>query len=737
MIEAICCNMDIQFLGSGPSTKAVIYYITDYITKAQLKTHVAYAALALAVQKLENVGSTDLQDMPTLRAKKLLQKCAYSMISHQELSGQQVSSYLMDLEDHYTSHYFQPLYWSGYERLVNQTLPISNPVSNSNNDSNETDIDHESNDTTGDFEPLPTNCATFLPNSENSLQDNIEHNYSEADIEEVIVTTTQGELEMRTSAIQDYLLRGESLKSLSLWEYTLLIQKISKKHAHYHDNNLEDPISIQMTTIEDNKWIRPKYQFDTTHPNSNTHIQQLWHPQQRPLSTPIGPSLPRRDKPDDYEKYCRLMLILLKPWTTPSDLLCGCSNFADAFQTFIHNNNHWKPLLNNMQLLHECRDNRDDHFESRSRLRTSYQQSGTQGSTTHEDDDFESDDIAEINQELLNHLVSIDDSRSIHLSQSRTAINQSVEEARLQGLFRITKDIRDGPLESDQAGHLADTTTMLAEESWRTEYENQKRLWKAKIVDNQKTGEDEQLENKRVSSNRDNIITSIVNSTEPSNQMAMPQKKDHETIKDTTHLNHILSMYTLNEMQGHAFKIIAEHSLAQDTHQLRMHIAGSGGTGKSRVIDALQEFFQLQDQSYRLRLTSFTGVAAKNINGMTLHSALNLGKHKKWSDKKKGEIIAMWRRVDYLIIDEVSMIGCKLLLEIHEVLCEAKENTNLFGGINIIFVGDFAQLPPVGDVRLYSHIKQNQIGTVTGQKNVFGRLLWLSVDKVIILHENV
>jgi len=73
-----------------------------------------------------------------------------------------------------------------------------------------------------------------------------------------------------------------------------------------------------------------------------------------------------------------------------------------------------------MQLLHECRDNHDDHFESQSRLRTTYRQSGTQGSTTHEDDDFESDDIAE---ELLNHLVSIDDSRSIHLSQSQTAIN--------------------------------------------------------------------------------------------------------------------------------------------------------------------------------------------------------------------------------------------------------------------------------------------------------------------------
>ena len=79
IIELLRCNMDIQFLGSGPSTKAVIYYITDYITKAQLKTHVAYTALALAVQKLEQTVPTD--DLPMIRAKKLLQKCAFSMIA--------------------------------------------------------------------------------------------------------------------------------------------------------------------------------------------------------------------------------------------------------------------------------------------------------------------------------------------------------------------------------------------------------------------------------------------------------------------------------------------------------------------------------------------------------------------------------------------------------------------------------------------------------------------------------
>ena len=108
ILEAVRCNMDIKFIGSGASAKAILYYITDYITKSQLKAHVAYAALDLAVRKL---GEYDPQeDDLTIRAKVLLWKCAYAMISHQELSAQQVCSYLMDFEDHFTSHKYNNLY---------------------------------------------------------------------------------------------------------------------------------------------------------------------------------------------------------------------------------------------------------------------------------------------------------------------------------------------------------------------------------------------------------------------------------------------------------------------------------------------------------------------------------------------------------------------------------------------------------------------------------------------------
>lgn len=133
ILEAVRCNMDIKFIGSGASAasaKAILYYITDYVTKFQLKAHVAYAALELAVNKL---GEYDPQeDDFTYRAKRLLQKCAYAMISHQEFSTQQVCSYLMDYEDHFTSHKFRNLYWTSFKKWLNDEDPAPECYSTSN-----------------------------------------------------------------------------------------------------------------------------------------------------------------------------------------------------------------------------------------------------------------------------------------------------------------------------------------------------------------------------------------------------------------------------------------------------------------------------------------------------------------------------------------------------------------------------------------------------------------------------
>jgi ATP-dependent exoDNAse (exonuclease V) alpha subunit len=167
---------------------------------------------------------------------------------------------------------------------------------------------------------------------------------------------------------------------------------------------------------------------------------------------------------------------------------------------------------------------------------------------------------------------------------------------------------------------------------------------------------------------------------------------------------------------------------------LRLYLGGPGGTGKSRVIAALNEYFNAHGEAQRLRLASFTGIAAKNINGTTLHTALTLNQgQKNWKvkGKMKTDLIAMWLGVDYLFVDEVSMTGCKLLLQIHEALVDAKGCTEPFDGISVIFAGDFAQLPPVSQTKIFSQTKS------TKEAVVFRQLLWRSITTVVMLTEQM
>ncbi|KIK53153.1 hypothetical protein GYMLUDRAFT_146703, partial [Collybiopsis luxurians FD-317 M1] len=83
----------------------------------------------------------------------------------------------------------------------------------------------------------------------------------------------------------------------------------------------------------------------------------------RTVPVPIGPALPRRDREIVYERYSRLMLIFFKPWRSPSDLREDNQSWSQAFEAFIKTqcDVQTRKIINNMQLLHECRDSRDDH----------------------------------------------------------------------------------------------------------------------------------------------------------------------------------------------------------------------------------------------------------------------------------------------------------------------------------------------------------------------------------------
>ena len=133
------------------------------------------------------------------------------------------------------------------------------------------------------------------------------------------------------------------------------------------------------------------------------------------------------------------------------------------------------------------------------------------------------------------------------------------------------------------------------------------------------------------------------------------------------------------------------------------------------------------------------GITACNVSGMTFHAALGIGKHtlSRTMLSASHDLIAAWEGVDFLFVDEVSMISCHFLCMISKRLSLAKGDPGSFGGINMIFAGDFAQLSPVAETRLYTKINTHNVaGTVQGQRILFGKILWLSVSIIVILMRN-
>ena len=103
-----------------------------------------------------------------------------------------------------------------------------------------------------------------------------------------------------------------------------------------------------------------------------------------------------------------------------------------------------------------------------------------------------------------------------------------------------------------------------------------------------------------------------------------------------------------------------------------------------------------------------TGVAARNVEGLTAHSAfrlpvekLNLGHLNKLKGRYLEDKKRQWKNINWVVVDEVSMISYETLRRIHLRLCEYKQSEELFGGVNVILIGDLLQLDPVRGHPIY------------------------------------
>ncbi len=150
-----------------------------------------------------------------------------------------------------------------------------------------------------------------------------------------------------------------------------------------------------------------------------------------------------------------------------------------------------------------------------------------------------------------------------------------------------------------------------------------------------------------------------------------------------------------NEIFDLAYRFITET-------QESIFLTGKAGTGKTTFLKYLREH-----SSKNMIVAAPTGVAAINAGGVTLHSLFQLPLHPFLpTENNKQELLSkiryqkqriqLLRKMELLVIDEVSMVRCDVLDAIDAILRSVRRNHSAaFGGVQVLFIGDLFQLPPV------------------------------------------
>ena len=198
----------------------------------------------------------------------------------------------------------------------------------------------------------------------------------------------------------------------------------------------------------------------------------------------------------------------------------------------------------------------------------------------------------------------------------------------------------------------------------------------------------------------------------PRNENKRADQLANEAMDRKQDMNNIMSTWVNNEPKIERkpqftddieFTPSQQKAIDKFINKENIFITGPGGSGKSAVIRKIVE--HADKTGIRYQVCGLTGCASVLLKcgAKTLHSwsGIGLGKgaieivsHKVAANKYKRN---NWRNVDLLIIDEVSMMSEHLIELLDMTAKKCRKNNRLFGGLQVIFSGDFYQLAPVGD----------------------------------------
>ena len=736
------CNTDVTSLLSGTSIKAVISYVTDYITKPTLKTHQIFSSAYDVFQKNSEMigGNQDMEDA----ARKLLLKIVNALTAKMEIGSPLACLYLLDNPDHYTSHEFAVCWWRNY---------VSQIMAESSSDINEFDAqnfrkkDHESEyssdddedmyvasdsetDVTREYEQMDVDSEDDslhenLIGSGDEINEHIDETDDERGGEDKVVLGLEDGQYIPKSYVDDYKYRPIKYEDYTLFRW-IQCQRIKKRSAKAV--KIFEERVINGETAPNHKGTKffpflPDHPLYLTHEATCDDIKS-----ETVVPNFLGGSLPRADQ-GDREFYCATMLTIFKPWRNASQLKMVHQNWDDAFTSYSFPERE-SELISNLNLRYECHDARDDfHAEMTKKV--------NEARRTHnlEEDDYESSDSDEDDYAQPVDVFGLE----IVGKNTKSHRDQMSEmESILKRVGWTSEDRKEG---RPRVPDIASPDTHRTPGMWKSEVDRMKKeVGKAK------------RENLDVNSGLK------VNSTDAMNTVDKVQlihasyfRNNYKTKKAEINaiLNDVVTSYRLNEAQERAFRIVAHHASTTRPLQLKMLLNGMAGTGKTQVIRALMEMFRRKGESHRFLVLGPTGTSAALLNGSTYHSALGIrimsAKDTGMGDGNSITVLAdvteRLSGVDYIFLDEISMVACHELYAISAQLSTVTKVFDLpFGGINMIFAGDFAQLPPTTGVSLYNNSVAGRLNvdmSVRQQENTIGKMLWQQVTTVVILKENM
>ncbi|KAJ6562188.1 hypothetical protein B0H19DRAFT_942776, partial [Mycena capillaripes] len=348
------CNTDVTSMLSGTAVKAVVSYVSDYISKLSLKSYQMFASMYDVFEKeSEMIGGT-ARDKDN--ARHMMRKMVNSMSAKMEIGSPMASLYLLGNPDHYTSHKYVPFAWRSYVQFVR---------------------------------------SFWIEDVQNDGADE----YGRDDEERIPICRLDGKF-VPTSGVDDYRYRPSVYNNLNLFEWIqyhhqAAFEQLQEENLDEDEDNLEDELhddadDEEEPEIKDNmdehqddisdwetddkdevildkqakldKSKRPVHHaFMPQHPLFPSHsvtcnLERLTNF----IPNFIGGAIPRSDK-GDRAAYCMTMLTLFKPWRSPGDLKDNVSTWDQAFTEHTFTDRQ-RQLIKHFDVRYECNDARDDHY---------------------------------------------------------------------------------------------------------------------------------------------------------------------------------------------------------------------------------------------------------------------------------------------------------------------------------------------------------------------------------------